>query len=81
MLEVLIGEGGIIDEPWEVGGWPSLDAGVPCEDWDGDGMPDSFEDRFGFNPADPADGVADADGDGYTNVEEFLNFSAPFVAN
>ena len=30
-----------------------------------------------FNPTDASDGVLDADGDGYTNVEEFLNGTSP----
>jgi hypothetical protein len=38
-------------------------------------MPDAFEDRFGFDPDDPLDAVRDADGDGYSNVEEYINAS------
>jgi hypothetical protein len=36
-------------------------------------MPDEFEERYGFDAGDPTDGAMDADADGYTNVEEFLN--------
>lgn len=79
--EALQGEGRIIDEPWQVGGWPDLVGGRACQDSDGDAMPDAFEERYGFDPADPNDGWADADGDGYTNVEEFLNFSPPHAPN
>jgi hypothetical protein len=36
-------------------------------------MADQWETRHGFAPESPTDGPEDADGDGYTNVEEFLN--------
>ena len=36
-------------------------------------MPDVWETQQGFNPTNAADGALDADGDGYTNVEEYLN--------
>jgi hypothetical protein len=36
-------------------------------------MPDVWEDSHGFNQLDASDGPEDADGDGYTNVEEYLN--------
>ena len=49
-------------------------------DSDGDGMPDAWERRFGFNPEDPASGWVDSDKDGYTNVEEYLNGTDPRVA-
>ncbi|UCE87085.1 MAG: pectate lyase [Deltaproteobacteria bacterium] len=71
--EVLTNTGSIIDDPSEVGGWPELEAGTPCDDSDHDGMPDAFEILHRFDPQDPSDGPLDADGDGYTNVEEFLN--------
>jgi hypothetical protein len=75
--QVRSGTGKIIDSQKEVGGWPALATGTPPADTDGDGMPDDWERRHGFNPADPADGSADADGDGYTNVEEYLNATNP----
>ena len=40
-------------------------------DADGDGLPDEWERRFGFNPGDASDAQADKDGDGFTNIEEF----------
>jgi hypothetical protein len=40
-------------------------------------MPDEFEERFGFEPTDPGDATLDRDGDGYTNVEEYVNASTP----
>ena len=77
MNEAIQGTGKIIDEPEEVGGWPHIAGGVPCPDADRDGMPDEFETIHGFDPDDPSDGARDADGDGYTNVEEFLNSTTP----
>jgi len=64
---------GIIDSQGTVGGWPALeDKGAPA-DTDHDGMPDEWEDTMGLNRDDPADRNGDLDGDGYTNLEEYLN--------
>lgn len=71
--------GRIIDDPADVGGWLSLEPGTACPDADRDGMPDAWEQRYGFDPNNAADNVLDADGDGYTNVEEFLNGTDPKV--
>ena len=46
-------------------------------DSDGDGMPDQWEIKNNLNPKDPKDGAMDADGDVYTNVEEYLNGTNP----
>jgi hypothetical protein len=62
-----------IDSQSEVGGWPELAPGSPWADGDGDGMPDSWETKRRLDPSDPADGNADRDGDGYTELEEWLN--------
>ena len=40
-------------------------------DADNDGMPDAWELKFGLNPNDPSDAKKDADGDMFTNFEEF----------
>ena len=40
-------------------------------------MPDEWEQRRGLDANDPADGPQDKDGDGYTNVEEYLNETDP----
>ena len=42
-------------------------------DADGDGMPDEWELARGLDPENPADGPADKNGDGYTNLEDYLN--------
>jgi pectate lyase len=71
--------GGIVHHPDEVGGYPKYTfapAEVPA-DSDGDGMPDGWETSHDLNSSDPADGADDSDGDGYTNLEEFLNRTSP----
>lgn len=56
--------------------------GDACDnDDDNDGMPDTFELANGFNPLDPADAAQDADGDGFTNLEEFKGRSDPHDPN
>ena len=75
--EVKERKGRIIDHPKQVGGWPALKSVTPPPDADGDGMPDAWEKAHWLNPGDAADGNGDADGDGYTNVEEYLNGTPP----
>jgi hypothetical protein len=48
-------------------------------DTDNDGMPDAWETLHGFDPK-VADDSGDADGDGYTNLEEYLNEVAAWPA-
>ena len=54
------------------GGYPELAAGTPYSDQDGDGMSDDWERSNELILEDPNDGNEDRDGDGYTNLEEFL---------
>ena len=85
------GTGKIIDSQDEVGGWPRLKSATPPKDSNNDGMPDEWQARFGLDPhsVDPGQPHADAlyfpnneasrdlDGDGYTNLEEYLNGTDP----
>jgi MYXO-CTERM domain-containing protein len=59
----------------DVGGQPAMTqvtrpAGF---DTDNDGMPDTWETAHGLNPNSASDGTGDYNGDGYTNVEKYLN--------
>ncbi len=50
------------------------------EDIDGDGMPNTYEDSYSFlNPLDPTDASKDYDGDGVTNLAEYLAGTPPDV--
>ncbi len=53
--------------------------GNPSEtlDSDVDGMGDNFEGEHGLNPHDPSDANEDKDGDGTTNLEEFVRGTNP----
>ncbi len=70
--DVRRGTGRIIDDPWDVGGWPTLPSTAPPVDSDRDGMPDRWEVSRGLRP-DVDDSAEDRDGDGWTNVEEYVN--------
>lgn len=63
---------GIITHPQQVGGLPEY-KGTPYLDTDKDGMPDAWEMRYGLNPNDASDAVKDCNGDGYTNIEKYIN--------
>jgi hypothetical protein len=45
---------------------------VPA-DTDHDGIPDAWETAHGLNPNDPNDANEDSNGDGYSNLEKYLN--------
>jgi len=64
---------GLIDSQQDVGGWPELRSLPAPVDSDHDGMPDDWERQHGLNPNDPSDGARIAPGDGYTNLELYLN--------
>lgn len=66
--------GGIINHIEEVGGYPMMKSGTPPVDSDHDGMPDKWELAVGLNPSDANDARGDRDGDGYTNIEEYINW-------
>jgi hypothetical protein len=65
---------GVIDSQKDSGGFPELRGGPAPQDSDHDGMPDDWETQRGLNPRDPTDGNADSTGDGYTNLEKYLNW-------
>ena len=57
---------------------PPHTEGMANVDSDDDGMPDDYEELYSFlNKEDPQDGNFDKDGDGVTNVEEFLFGTSP----
>jgi len=68
---------GIIVHQDDVGGWPAYKSAESELDSDHDGMPDWWELKHGLNPHDPSDAHQDKDGDGYTNLEEYLNGTDP----
>ncbi len=60
---------------------PVLKSTPAPADSDHDGMPDEWETRHGLNPRDPEDRNGDITGDGYTNLEKYLNeLAAPAMA-
>ena len=51
---------------------------VPDTDFDDDGLPNSYEERFAFlDPNNAADAALDEDGDTVSNLDEFENNTAP----
>ena len=71
--DVKNGTGRIIDDEDDVGSWPELKSLPAPVDSDHDGMDDDWETANGLDPKDNSDGSLDTDGDGYTNIEEYLN--------
>jgi pectate lyase len=71
--------GAIIDSQADVGGWPTLKSAEAPVDTDADGMPDAWERANQLDPNDPADGKVPG-GDGYTNLEHYLNELAAGIA-
>ncbi|GAA4860244.1 hypothetical protein GCM10023310_44360 [Paenibacillus vulneris] len=65
--------GAIIGNENDVGGFPQLARTKAPLDTDRDGMPDAWEIAKGLNPNDPEDRNGDLNGDGYTNLEDYLN--------
>ena len=46
-------------------------------DYDGDGMPNTFEGQYSFNPSNSTDGTADGDIDGVRNADEYIAGTSP----
>ncbi len=57
-----------------VGNFPGATA---PKDTDRDGMPDTWETQNGFNPSSASDAMLDKDGDGWVNLEEYINSLVP----
>ena len=77
------GRPGIIDDPSDVGGYPTYSTPTPPVDTDGDGIPDDWELANGLNPSNPADGNSTnlcPDGK-YTNLEIYLNWLEAQIRN
>lgn len=64
--------GRIINTERDDGGWPALKSLPAPRDSDGDGMPDAWERAHGLNPR-RDDSAGDRKGDGWTNIENYLN--------
>jgi hypothetical protein len=58
----------------EAGRWQTYHSLPAAKDSDGDGIPDYWAKQFGLPPN---SAVADPDGDGYTNIEEYINNTDP----
>jgi len=71
--------GQLISDPATVGGWPTLTGPAAPTDSDHDGMPDAWEAAHGLSASNAADRNGDADCDGYTNLEEYLDELAETV--
>lgn len=66
---------GIITDINQVGAYPEY-KGNPYIDTDKDGMPDEWEKKYaklGFDANNPNDARLDCNGDGYTNIEKYIN--------
>lgn len=69
---------GIITDIEQVGGYPKY-SGQPYQDSDQDGLPDLWETKYGLDPRDASDAGADSNGDGYSNVEDFIHGQDPLA--
>lgn len=72
----VIGAAAAPDQTASFGFWATARTAIPPvppgsgEDTDGDGLPDECETRFGLDPLNPGDALADPDGDGVSNLAE-----------
>lgn len=63
---------GIITDVSQVGGYPEY-KGTPYKNTNGDGIPDAWKKKYGFDINDPNVANGDLNGDGYTNAEKYIN--------
>ncbi len=70
--DVRMKTGRCIDDPSDVGGWPTIEPGQPSLDTDHDGMPDDWETKHKLDSGNPSDGNKQSPS-GYTWVEEYIN--------
>ncbi|MGD9722514.1 MAG: polysaccharide lyase family 1 protein [Pirellulales bacterium] len=78
VAEVILQDGQIINSQSQVGGYPDLPTYFRAANWDTDldGMPNWWEEIVAGLNENAADNNGDLDGDGYTNLEEYLHYSA-----
>ncbi len=74
--QVVTQTGGIIYSYEDVGGPSVISGGIAPQDSDQDGMPDHWENSIAGLNSMAADNNGDLDNDGYTNLEEYLNWLA-----
>jgi hypothetical protein len=78
----ITGHPGLPDTQDDVGGWDDYGNESRPADWDpdNDGLPTWWENLHNLNPNSPKDDFSDAnadpDGDGYTNLEDYLSWLA-----
>ena len=63
---------GIITNISQIGGFPEY-KGEPNADLDADGIPIWWKIKYGLKPHDRSEAAKDCNGDGYTNIEKYLN--------
>jgi hypothetical protein len=63
---------GIITDIKQVGGYPEYN-GEPVKYTQNDGIPDWWKKKYNLDVNDPDLATKDSSGDGYTNIEEYLN--------
>ncbi len=74
---------GVVNTQDDVGGWEAYIDDYPEVhrpagwDTDGDGMPNAWEIEQGLDPDNPNDGNHDRNGDGYTELEDYLASLVP----